>query len=59
MEQNVFHKCHKALSCYLCKPCHGQVETPMIWVIIVNSHHYWQERGGEIYSGSYVPDSDI
>ncbi len=37
----------------------GQVGTLMIGVIIVNSCHCWQERGREIYSCSYIPDSDI
>ncbi len=57
--QNGFYECHKALFCYFCKPCNGWVGNPMIWVIIVNSYHYWQKRGRDIYSGSYVPDLDI
>ncbi len=59
MEQNGFYEYHKALFCYFCKPCIKFVGTPIIWVIIVNSCHYWQERGRDMYSGSYVPDSDI
>ncbi len=59
MEQNSFYECYKSLFCYFCKPCNRWVGTPMIWVITVNSCHYWQERGREIYSSSYVPDSDI
>ncbi len=59
MEQNTFYEYHKALFCYFCKPCNGQVGTLMTWVIIVNSCHCWQERGRDIYSGSYVSDLDI
>ena len=58
-EQNDFYECYKALFHYFCKPCNEWVGTPMIWVIIVNSCHCWQERGRAIYSGSYVLDLNI
>ncbi len=46
---NAFYECHEALFCYFCKPCNVQIGTLMIWVIIVNSCHCWQERGREIF----------